>query len=151
MNEFFEKIFDISLDGGKPSLPLIVWAVYAGVMIAIALSLVSRVYSYKLVYALMAAKAETSDTAKSFAGLSLRKCLIYKLIFRPGTPLSKYIKTSENGMYLPEEKRIGASIRFSREKHPVMTFVFALVAFFAVGCFVIIFLPQILDAYNSVR
>ena len=149
MSQFFDKIFDFSFVGGKPSLPLVVWAVYVGVMIAVLLALVSRVTSHRIVYALLSAKSDTRDSAKQSSELGFGKNPIYKYILRKSSPLRKYVKSCENGLYLPEEKRIGAELRFSREKHPIMTFVFAAVLFFAAGCLIIVFLPQIIDAYKS--
>lgn len=146
----FQKLFDFTAEAGKISLPLIVWGIYVGVLIAIVLSLVSRVYSYKLIYALICAKAFDRESAQTFQDLGIKNLFIYKLIFRRSSPLRKYIKYDGKEMYLPEERRIGAEVRFSKERHPVMTFVFAAVALFIVACFVIVLLPQILDAYRTV-
>lgn len=150
MAQIFDTIFDFTSENGVPSIALVIWCIYLGIMIAVVLSLVSRVYSHRLVAALIRSGAQSPDTAKSFGALNLRKNLIYRYIIRKNSPLRKYIKYNGSEMYIPEDRRIGAELRFSEERHPIMTLVFSAIVFFIAASLVIIYLPQFLDVYKTI-
>lgn len=142
--------FNSAFNSSDTMILLIVWGIYIGLMAGIALSLVTRVYSHRLVGALLREKASDPSSARSFEQLGIKKNFIYKLIFRKDGPLRKYIKYNGKEMYLPEEKRIGAELRFSEERHPIMTFVFAAIVLFAVACFAAVYIPQLISAYAEI-
>ncbi len=51
--------------------------------------------------------------------------------------------------YLPEEKRIAAELRFTVEKHPVRSFILAAVGLFAVACFAVFAIPELLTMFDN--
>ena len=149
MKEFTE-FFNTAFNSTDSMITLIVWGVYIGVMIGIALALVTRVHSHKLVGALIREKAGDPSTARSFEQLGIKKSLIYRIVFRKDGPVRKYVKFNGREMYIPEDKRIGAELRFSEERHPIMTFVFAAIVFFAAAMFASAYIPQLLEAYSKI-
>lgn len=140
-----------AFNSSEKALVFVVWGIYIGVLVGLILSLVSRVYSHRLVSALIREKAVDPGSAKTLGSLGLGKAFILRPMMKKGAPLRKYIKSNGREMYLPEEKRIGAEIRFSREKHPILTFILAAVAFFFIACLVIYFLPQLIGAYKNIK
>ena len=53
-------------------------------------------------------------------------------------------------VYLPEDKRIGAELRFSGEKHPVLVFILAAVLLFAAACLALYIIPQLTATYSEI-
>ena len=51
--------------------------------------------------------------------------------------------------YIPEEKRITAELRFSKEEHPVRNFILAAVGLFALAVFTVFVLPELLTMFDN--
>lgn len=51
--------------------------------------------------------------------------------------------------YLPEEKRVGAELRFALEEHPIRNFILAAVGLFAVACFAVYAIPELLTMFDN--
>jgi len=51
--------------------------------------------------------------------------------------------------YLPEEKRIAAELRFTVEEHPVRNFILAAIGLFAVACFAVFAIPELLTMFDN--
>ncbi len=51
--------------------------------------------------------------------------------------------------YLPEEKRIGAELRYTLEEHPIRNFILAAVGLFAVACFAVFAIPELLTMFDN--
>ena len=129
---------------------IIVCGIAIGFLIASALSITVRVYSHKLVSALIREKAHDPSSARSFEDLGLKRGLVYRSIFRNNSPLRKYIKYNGTEMYLPEEKTADAAKRFSEEKNPVLTFIIAVVVVIIAAALAIIYIPQFISAYSNI-
>lgn len=142
--------FNMAVTSSDTKLFIIVWGIYLGVMAAIVLSLISRVYSHRLVSALVREKAADPSSARSFESLGIKKSFIYSIIFRKSSPLRKYVKYNGTEMYLPEDKRIGAELRFSEEKHPIVTLVLSAIVFFVIACLALVFIPEMISAYSKI-
>jgi len=175
MDEFLASIFP------DPTLGLIVTAVYLGLVIGIACSLVVRTATHRLIARLIREKADSHDSAKTLAELGCDTAMCRRLV-RPSAPVMKYLRVANGAeavsvqsgfaaayhrrflgdgakhlidvktarLYLPEDKRIGAELRFSEEKHPVLTFVLAVVVLAAVGVGALYLIPQFESAYGSI-
>ncbi len=168
MNEFFSILIDSvveSLTTPDPMLTLLIWGLYVGAMIGILFSLITRVGTYKAVNAVINAKATDRESARTLAQLGLEGKYFAKRALRPSSPVLKYVKavrsrTDEKReskskfdgvlFWLPEEKRIGAEVRFREERHPVMTFIIAAVLLFIVACLAIRLVPQFIEVYSNI-
>lgn len=162
MNEIISLLFD-SLTSPDPMLTLLIWGLYAGALIGILISLITRRGTHKAVSAIVKAKAVDRDSARTIAQLGLDGSYFAKRALRPSSPVLKYVKAfrpaaGEKGkhkydgvrFWLPEENRIGAEVRFREERRPVMTFILAAVILFAAAFLAIRFVPQFIEVYSSI-
>lgn len=136
-------------------------AIGAGILAAVLAALILRVYHHRIVKALVRNEASGLDSARTLGELGLGNSRFIRRLLRPGTPLGKIIgveneeeqtkkgPTDAARLYLPEEKRIGAELRFSEERHPVITFIVFAVLITAATVFVMNFLPGILGAADK--
>lgn len=168
MNEFFPLLFDSlvkSLTAPDQTLTLLIWGLYVGALIGILISLITRRSTHKAVSAIIKAKASDRDSARTIAQLGLDGSFFAKMALRPSSPVLKYVKavrsrTDEKRkskskfdgvlFWLPEEKRIGAEVRFREERHPVMTFILAAVILFVAAFLAIKFVPQFIEVYSNI-
>lgn len=152
-----------SLTAPDPTLTLLIWGLYAGALIGIVISLITRRSTYKAVSAIIKAKAADRDSAQTIAQLGLDGSFFAKRALRPSSPVLKYVKafrtkTEEKHknkydgvrFYLPEENRIGAEVRFREERHPVMTLIIAAIVLFIVAFLAIRFVPQFIEVYSNI-
>lgn len=162
MNEIISLLLD-SLSAPDPMLTLLIWGLYAGALIGILISLITRRGTHKAVSAIMKANAVDRDSACTISQLGLDGSYFAKRALRPSSPVLKYVKAShptaeEKGknkydgvrFWLPEENRIGAEVRFREERRPVMTFILAAVILFAAAFLAIKFVPQFIEVYSSI-
>lgn len=75
------------------------------------------------------------------------KKLFYEKFLGDSVP----VKTpfGEAKFYLPEENRIGAELRYSLDRHPVMTFVMGSVGLLIVAAFVTFAIPELLTMFDN--
>lgn len=142
-------------------LYLIVIGIAIGLMIGVIISYVNRVNSYRLVKALVAEGANTPESAKRVDELNVRGKGIIKGLLKDGKLLRKvvYAVISENSkkidprvaaFYIPEEKRIAAEVRYSREgmSPPALIITLIVIAAAAVGAMYVI--PELITMAGNV-
>lgn len=154
MKEFFTLLI-AAIKESDSSLVVAVWGICGGILLAVVVSLIARTSSHRLVSAVMRAGAVDRASAKSLGELGLKKAPFVKLWSRDGSAVMKYLSktTDENGverLYLTEEKRIGAELRFSRERHPIVSFILAAVVLFAVAVAALYLIPDLVNAYSGI-
>ena len=166
---------DVNGDGFKQ----LIWAVWAGVLVAIAAAIVIRYFTGGLVARLKNARAVDAAGAKTLDELDLGSfsTLVAPLFLKDSSSILKYVQIAnrdeaavpENGFgkfwqtkvlgrsfslkkarfYLPEEHRITAETRFSAEEHPIRSFVIAAVILSAGAVFVSFALPELLQMLDN--
>lgn len=140
-------------------------AIAVGIIVAVAAALVIRVWHYRIVKAFVDHGADDIPTAKTLGEVGLGNRWLIRRMTRPGTPLGKTlacaneeelaelpkkakVRAESARLYLPAEKKDAAELRFTKEKHPIATFVITLVLVAAAAVFVIKFIPNILGAVD---
>lgn len=91
MNEIISLLLD-SLSAPDPMLTLLIWGLYAGALIGILISLITRRGTHKAVSAIMKANAVDRDSACTISQLGLDGSYFAKRALRPSSPVLKYVK-----------------------------------------------------------
>lgn len=182
MNNKLYSFENFNIDVNGSAMYIIVWGLYIGIMIGVLGALITRVYSNRLISALVKAGATDSDSAVRIDDLDVKGKAFIKYMLRPGTALNRILEVSNRDQfpakehsklakfwhekflseeipekipfdvakfYLPEDKRIGAELRFSVEEHPVRNFILAAVGLFAVACFAVFAIPELLTMFDN--
>jgi len=172
-----DKIYaynNFNIDVNGDTFPLLVWGVWAGVLVAIVIALVIRYFTGGLVARLKYAGAVDAASAKTLSELDLGTfyTLVASLLFKDSSSILKYVQVANADeaaselkgfgkfwqkyivrrsfslkaarLYLPEEHRITAETRFSMEEHPFRSFIIAAVILTAGAAFVLFALPELL-------
>lgn len=143
-------------------LYLVVIGIALGLMIGVVISYITRVNSYRAVKALIAEGANTPETAKRVDQLNVRKKKLIKRLLRDGKLLRKVVLAAEDensgkktdvntaAFYIPEEKRIAAEVRYSREgmSPPALVITIIVIAAAAVGALYVI--PELITMAGNV-
>ena len=182
MNNKIYSFENFNIDVNGASMYIIVWGLYIGIMLGVLFALITRVYSGRLIAALVKAGATDADHAVRIDDLDIKGKAIVKYMIRPGTVLSRTLEISNRDefpaaehskfskfwhekflseeipekipyetakFYLPEEKRIAAELRYTVEEHPIRNFIFAAVGLFAVACFAVFAIPELLTMFDN--
>lgn len=91
-------------------------------------------------------KISNKEDISSVSGSKLKK-FWYRAV--AGDKVPETYPVSKASMYLPEDDRIGAEIRFSGEKHPVFIIIVAAVLMFATACLALYLIPQLTVAFTN--
>lgn len=182
MNNKLYSFENFNIDVNGSTMYIIVWGLYIGIMIGVLGALITRVYSSRLITALVKAGASDPDSAVRIDDLDVKGKAFIKYMLRPGTALNRILEVSNRDefpvkehsklakswhekflseeipekipfdvakFYLPEDKRIGAELRFTVEEHPVRNFILAAVGLFAVACFAVFAIPELLTMFDN--
>ena len=169
--------FNIDVDGD--SFPILVWSVAAGVLVAIVIALVIRSFTGELVYRLKYAQAVDEGSAKTLDDLGFTGFLrlVAPIFLKDSSSILRYVqianrsevmierrvigkfwqkhisgrsfRISEAEFYLPEVHRITAETRYSREEHPIRSFVISTVLLIAGAVFFSFALPELLQMLDN--
>ena len=104
---YFEHL---NLPDGGTSMRLLIWVLYAGIVIGSLLGTLDKVYCGAFVRALRQGGCVAAESAATLAEMDTRGKWYLRLALRPGKPLWKMIAVTEGEagkarFYLPEEKR----------------------------------------------
>lgn len=179
LNKFYSfDNFNIDVNGS--TLLIIVWGLYAGIVIGIFLALICRVWSGRIVAKLQENGADCPEKAKSLSELGIDKPAARRML-KAESSLRRYVlcvkkeeeeQTQVNGFvrrwhkftgtdvpektdfssakfYIPEDNRIGAELRYPKEKAPVRSFILAAVVLAAVAFFAIYAVPELLTMVDN--
>lgn len=147
-------IFDnFALDNTIISLPLLIWAIFAGCVLAITSVTVDKFYCLRFVKALTKQGAVTEESAVTLEQLILSGKWYLRYALKPGKHLGKMVSKvdGERGVryYLPEEKRIAAELRYENGEHPIRVLILCIVGLLAAVIFVQTFLPELLTMLDN--
>lgn len=169
--------FDIDVNNG--SLEILLWSVYAGIIVGVGSSLLYRVCTHSFVDAVIKAGALDEDHAVTVDSLDFRGKWYIKRQLRAGNasslsrmfvctnadtfPKKKYgpirrfwrekflgdeipteIPFETAKFYLPEERRVAAELRFTKEKAPLRTFIFSAVVLAVVIGAALVAVPELM-------
>ena len=104
--------FDV--DVNSASFLFIVWGLYAGILLGVLFSLVTRVHAYKVIHALTENGAENRGSAKTLDELGLGKNRIVKRMLRTDAPLRKLVLCANESDFPP--RKMSKLRRFWHEK-----------------------------------
>lgn len=182
MNSRLYSFENFSIDVNGSSMYIIVWGLYIGIVLGVLGALITRVYSSRLITAIVKAGASDEEHAVRIDDLDIKGKGIIKYMLKPGSALSRTLVCANRNefpanehsklkkfwhekflseeipektpfdvakFYLPEERRIGAELRFSVEEHPVRNFILAAVGLFAVACFAVFAIPELLTMFDN--
>ena len=126
---YFEHL---NLPDGGTSMRLLIWVLYAGIVIGSLLGTLDKVYCGAFVHALRQGGCVAAESAATLAEMDTRGKWYLRLALRPGKPLWKMIAVTEGEagkarFYLPEEKRDLAELRYQNGNRPIRTLVLAIV------------------------
>lgn len=166
------------------TLPIIIWGIYAGFVIAGILSYYNKNYLGAVVRALVKKGANSPENALTFDEAAIKGSLLRRRAVFGDNALSKYVKIAnseecryptkkENGfvrflrrffgreqknkydakkakLYVLEEKRIQAELRYTEKGTTVLEITIGIVAAFVVAVAVTVCIPYILELVDSV-
>ncbi len=163
---------NLNIDINGEVLPLIIWGIWAGVLIGVIASLIYRSFTGGLIRRLKDAQASDRDSAKTLSELGEKHLWLATTILGENSSIFRYVKVANREdaavssksalgklwnriagrhldwklakLYLPEDERITAESRYGYEKHPVRSFVIAAVLLTAGAFFVSYALPELL-------
>lgn len=145
---YYYRNFDIDVNSG--SLEILLWSIYAGIIIGVLTAILYRVYTGSFIKSVVDAGALDEDSAVTLDSLKFKGRWYIRRLLKPEGTLGRILVCTggeageEPRYYLPEEKRVGAELRFTTEKSPVRTFILAAVIMLAVILAAIKFLPELL-------
>ena len=161
---FFEVIRDA--DGGMTP-ELVIWALFVGFSVALVLSLFSKRYMGKFVHALLKAKADSPDNAKTLKELGfgknifVRRALVGKsaysgLIFEKNEEMvvhgnsvvpiiRRNVDFESARFYLPRVLVPRAEIRYEKKGNHIMAVIVGVVLFFALAMVAIQYYPTVME------
>ena len=168
--------FDFDVNNG--ALDVLLWSIYAGIVIGVLASLIYRVSTHSFVSAIIKAGALDEQNAVTLDSLDFRGKWYIKRQLRAGNSFSRlFVCTNADTFpkkqrsafgrfflgnedisvipfetakfYLPEERRIAAELRFTEEKAPVRTFVLCAAILAVVIAAATVFVPELLQMLDN--
>lgn len=150
---------NFTIPSGFDSLDVLVWGMYAGIVIGATAATFDKMYSEGMLKALVEKGAQTPETAVPFEELDIKGKWYLRRALREGKPLRKMLGTvAANGesqkpdtlsYYLPEENRYKAETRFQSGRRPIFTLVLSILAMLAVVFFVKFAVPELLTMLDN--
>lgn len=156
-----DKIYyyqNLSLPENLDSLDVLVWGIYAGVVIGATVATVDKLYCGRMVKALVEKGAQTPESAVTLDALNIKGKWYLRRALKEGKPLRKMLgnhevpdkkKVGEIPFYLPEENRIKAETRYENGRRPIFTLVLSILAMLAVVFFVLFAVPELLTMLDN--
>ncbi len=92
-----------NFDRGSTSFLVIIWGLYAGILLGVLYSLVMRVNSHKVVKALTEHGASTKSTAKTLAELGLANNRVAKRLLAGGSSMRRVVLCANESDFPPRQ------------------------------------------------
>ena len=150
---------NFTIPAGFDSLDVLVWGVFAGVMLGATFATVDKLFCHRMVNALLQKGAQTPEAAVALADLDIKGKWYLRWALREGKPLRKMLaipetmtgktKTAEIPFYLPEENRYRAETRFQNGRRPIMSLILCGTALLATVFFVLFIVPELLTMLDN--
>ncbi|MBQ8402027.1 MAG: hypothetical protein IJX14_08860, partial [Clostridia bacterium] len=113
---------NFSIPAGFDSLDVLVWGMYAGIMLGAIYATVDRLFCQRMVKALVQRGAQTPEAAAALTDLDIKGKWYLRHALKEGKPLRKMLAIPETmtepaspaeiPFYLPEENRYRAETRY---------------------------------------
>lgn len=155
---YFENL---NLPDGGTSMRLLIWVLYAGIVIGSLLGTLDKLYCGSFVRALLDNEIVTAESARSLSEIETRGKWYLRRALRPGKPLWKMIAATAEGedgssvsakdarFYLPAEKRDLAQLRYQNGSRPVRTLILAVVLLTVAAVLAQTVLPELLTMLDN--
>lgn len=147
----------LRLPEGGTTMTLLIWVLYAGLVIGSVLAAFDRSYCAGFVAALRDTGADAAERAISLDELKIRGKWYLRCALKPGKALRKMVAAAgdgsgsvrETGFYLPEETRAMAELRYENGKAPIRTLILGLVLLTAAAVAAQYVLPELLTMLDN--
>ncbi len=140
-----------ALSASMVSIPLLVWALYAGFVIGVLVMYYNKTILGKAIRALLEKGAIGEENARTSEELGIARSALILHSIHKGT-LGRYIRilppSDENSAeryFLNEEDRIRAELRYSNKGSDLYVVIMALVIFLLIAFLAARYLPMLLD------
>lgn len=150
---------NFTIPEGFDSLDVLVWGVFAGVMLGAIASTVDKLFCHRMIRSLLERGAQTPETALCLDALDIRGKWYLRRALKTGKPLRKMLavpesipadaKTADIPFYLPEEKRFQAENRYANGRHPIMDLFLIGVLLLVTVFFVLFIVPELLTMLDN--
>ena len=150
---------NFTIPAGFDSLDVLVWGIFAGVMLGAAFATVDKLFCQRMVNALVQRGAQTPESALALSDLDIRGKWYLCWALREGKPLRKMLAipetmtgktgTADIPFYLPEENRFKAENRFRNSRRPIMSLLLCGVVLLVTVFFVLFIVPELLTMLDN--
>ena len=150
---------NFTIPAGFDSLDLLVWGMFAGVMIGATIATVDKLFCHRMVNALIQRGAQTPEAAVALADLDIKGKWYLRHALKEGKPLRKMLaipetmtaaaKPAEIPFYLPEENRYRAESRYQNGRRPIMSLLLCGIALLVTVFFVLFIVPELLTMLDN--
>jgi len=141
------------------TMDIIIWGAFVGILVGAVASTMEKWYAGKYIKALLERQASCPENAVTLLALDISGKWYLKGALRPGKPLRKMLLSPENApaadstwnvpLYLPEENRIKAQIRYDNGKHPIRMLIISLVLLVGAALFALFAVPELITMLNN--
>lgn len=150
---------NFTIPSGFDSLEVLVWGMFAGIMIGVIISTFDKLFCLRMVKALLERGAQTPEAALPLNALDIKGKWYLRGALKEGKPLRKMLaipetaaeikKAAEIPFYLPEEKRFQAENRYENGRHPIMTMFLCGILLLVTVLFVLFIVPELLTMLDN--
>ena len=131
-------------------LPLVLWAMFAGFVVAMCVVLYQKLVTGKFVKFLIKQEKSTEENAATLEEAGCAKNLLLKWALRDGTTFRKVVKKTKDGRYfLPEENRDRARTAYDNKGASVFTVLIGAILLGAAVAAVQIFAPDLVQMMKN--
>ncbi len=153
---------NFTIPAGFDSLDVLVWGVFAGVMLGAASATMDKLYCQRMVKALVEKDAQTPDKALTLSSMDIKGKWYLRHALKAGKPLRKMLHVPEHmtaetmpkkiediPFYLPEEQRYAAETRFQNGRRPIFNLVLLGGVLLTTVFFVLFAVPELLTMLDN--
>ena len=139
------------LTGGSVSAASVIWPMMIGVFLAVLIAYFNKRSIGRLVKKLLAAPADSEESALSLSDMGLDKKSYIKYSLREGSTLSAMVKRTEDGRYyIPEELGYRAETTYYPDRSSPLTLIIFAVLLIAAGIGILNALPFVSDIIGGI-
>lgn len=123
MNDNYYNYENLNIDVNGDMLPIIIWGIYIGIMIGVLGSIITRIYSGRLIQALVKNGASDAASAKTLAELGLgRQFVIKHMLKKEQSSLRRYVICANESDFAPKPNKFKVfwHEKFIREEIPTV-------------------------------